>query len=260
MLCVRLTAAGARGCRRPQERPECLLARGIGCSGPSGVLPRAPRGPPVSCTVPPRRPSPHVGVSPGRAWPAGGAGSPCWPLCLDPPGRLPRASLRRCAAHAGPLRVPVSLCAGQTRWWARTAPCCPSVPRAASIFSFRALPVWPTHTPRASESRAPPRALQARPSGDRRALRRTGAPRRVVSPGGGRSATGHGAGARGRAGREAGCALRGGQRRAPGRGGAALPGRATAGLAARGGRSSRTGPPCSGPGASRVKLTCLTTV
>ena len=114
--------------------------------------------------------------------------------------------------------------------------------------------------PRASESRAPPRALQARPSGDRRALRRTGAPRRVVSPGGGRSATGHGAGARGRAGREAGCALRGGQRRAPGRGGAALPGRATAGLAARGGRSSRTGPPCSGPGASRVKLTCLTTV
>lgn len=106
----------------------------------------------------------------------------------------------------------------------------------------------------------PARALQARPSGDRRALRRTGAPRRVVSPGGGRSATGHGAGARGRAGREAGCALRGGQRRAPGRGGAALPGRATAGLAARGGRSSRTGPPCSGPGASRVKLTCLTTV
>ena len=76
----------------------------------------------------------------------------------------------------------------------------------------------------------------------------------------GRRTTRHGAGTRGRTGREAGCALRGGQRRAPGRGGAALPGRATAGLAARGGRSSRTGPPCSDPEASRVKLTCLTTV
>ena len=77
---------------------------------------------------------------------------------------------------------------------------------------------------------------------------------------GGRRATVSSPGAGGRAGLEAGCALRGGQRRAPGRGGAALPGRATAGPAARGGRSSRTCPPCSRPRASRVKLTCLTTV
>ena len=275
---------GPRRGPRPALRTEAAPGAGCapGCSGGTGVqeaagetgvftgpgdrLLWAVRGsfralPAVPCTVPPRRPSPHVGVSPGRAWPAGGAGSPCWPLCLDPPGRLPRASLRRCAAHAGPLRVPVSLCAGQARWWACTAPLLPlGPPRCINLLFPRPACLAYARPPRASESRAPPRALQARPSGDRRALRRTGAPRRVVSPGGGRSATGHGAGARGRAGREAGCALRGGQRRAPGRGGAALPGRATAGLAARGGRSSRTGPPCSGPGASRVKLTCLTTV
>ena len=176
---------GPRRGPRPALRTEAAPDAGCapGCSGGTGVQEAAgetgvftgpgdrllwavrgsfralPALPAVPCTVPPRRPSPHVGVSPGRAWPAGGAGSPCWPLCLDPPGRLPRASLRRCAAHAGPLRVPVSLCAGQARWWACTAPCCPSVPRAASIFSFRALPVWPMHAPPEQVNRAPRPAL-----------------------------------------------------------------------------------------------------
>lgn len=158
---------------------------------------------------------------------------------------------RGCRAGCRPLCLPLPLCG---------APAVPSA-RAATLAFFRGRAHAHICAPHAApRARPAPGALRARPSGDRGALRRTGAPRRVVSPGGGRGATGHGAGARGRAGREAGCALRGGQRRAPGRGGAALPGRATAGLAARGGRSSRTGPPCSGPGASRVKLTCLTTV
>lgn len=113
---------GAGGRRRDRS---VYWPGGSAALGRPGVLPRAPRGPPVSCTVPPRRPSPHVGVSPGRAWPAGGSWTLCCPLCLDPPGRLPRASLRSCAPRTGPLRVPVSLCAGQARWWARTAPCCP---------------------------------------------------------------------------------------------------------------------------------------
>lgn len=259
VLCARLAAAGARGCRRPQERPGCLLARGIGCSGPSGGLSaRSPRSP-APC-LPGARPRTWVCLPVVR----GLLGALGLPAVLS--AWIPRAaSPGPPCGSAPPTRAP---CACR----------CPSVqgrpgggralPPAASRSTLHSLnllfprPACPSgpHPPRASGPRAPPRALQARPSGDRRALRRTGAPRRVVSPGGGRSATGHGAGARGRAGREAGCALRGGQRRAPGRGGAALPGRATAGLAARGGRSSRTGPPCSGPGASRVKLTCLTTV
>ena len=255
---ARLAAAGARGCRRPQERPECLLARGIGCSGPSGVLPRAPRGPLHRASPAPVPARGRVSRSCVACWGrwvsllSSLSGSPGPP----PPG-LPAAL---CSTRGPPARAGVPLC--------RAGPVvgvhCPLLPlgplHSLNLLFPRPACLAYARPPRASESRAPPRALQARPSGDRRALRRTGAPRRVVSPGGGRSATGHGAGARGRAGREAGCALRGGQRRAPGRGGAALPGRATAGLAARGGRSSRTGPPCSGPGASRVKLTCLTTV
>lgn len=38
-------------------------------------------------------------------------------------------------------------------------PCYPSVPRAASIFSFRALPVWPMHAPPEQVNRAPRPAL-----------------------------------------------------------------------------------------------------
>lgn len=258
MLCARLAAAGARGCRRPQERPECLLARGIGCSGPSGVLPRSPRGPLHRASPAPVPARGRVSRSCVACWGrwvsllASLSGSPG----PSPPG-LPAAL---CSTRGPPARAGVPLCRADP---VVSVHCPPAAPRSPALpqssLSAPACLAY-AHPPKASESRAPPRALQARPSGDRRALRRTGAPRRVVSPGGGRSATGHGAGARGRAGREAGCALRGGQRRAPGRGGAALPGRATAGLAARGGRSSRTGPPCSGPGASRVKLTCLTTV
>lgn len=156
-------AVRAPGCSGGTGVQEAAGETGV-FTGPGDRLLWAVRGsfralPAVSCTVPPRRPSPHVGVSPGRAWPAGGAGSPCWPLCLDPPGRLPRASLRRCAAHAGPLRVPVSLCAGQARWWARTALRLPLGPLHSLNLLFPRLPVWPMHTPPEQVNRAPRPAL-----------------------------------------------------------------------------------------------------
>lgn len=241
--CLRVGRQGAPS--QAGGRARCRAARGAGGrlfrAGPSC----APRVPPACCVCIPLC---RARSSTGRL---GGScethvRGPCAPCCPAAPRTLCRAVVPGCA----PLPPPASL---------RRPLRCPLLPLAALAF-FRGRAHTHTHTPRAPRARPAPGALRARPSGDRGALRRTGAPRRVVSPGGGRGATGHGAGARGRAGREAGCALRGGQRRAPGRGGAALPGRATAGLAARGGRSSRTGPPCSGPGASRVKLTCLTTV
>lgn len=206
---------GPRRARPALDRPGAApgAVRAPGCSGGTGVqeapgetgvftgpgdrLLWAVRGsfralPPVSCTVPPRRPSPHVGVSPGRAWPVGGAGSPCCPLCLDPPGRLPRASLRFCAPHAGPLRVPVSLCAGQARRWARTAPCClsehPALPQ--SSLSAPCLSVWPAPPQSKWAARPAPRSAGA-------SLRRSqgSAPYRSAAPGGlpGRGPLGDGA-------------------------------------------------------------------
>lgn len=227
------------------------LRGGARCWGPS-----VPRSAVLRVLCAPRVLRVHPAVP--RALLDGAAGDPEETHVRVPPAPCcPRCAALSCRAVAAVLGAS-PLCS-LLRPLSVMASAVPSALQQPSPFSAGAH----THThstPRGPRARPAPGALRARPSGDRGALRRTGAPRRVVSPGGGRGATGHGAGARGRAGREAGCALRGGQRRAPGRGGAALPGRATAGLAARGGRSSRTGPPCSGPGASRVKLTCLTTV
>lgn len=157
VLCVRLAAAGAQERRRPQERPECLLARGIGCSGPSGgpsaLSPRSPgllhRASPAP--VPARGRVSRSCVACWRRW----ASLP--PSLSGSPGPPPPGPLRSCAA---PLRTRASLCARQTRWWACTAPWPPlGAPCTPSIFSFRALPVCLPRTPPEQVGRAPRPAL-----------------------------------------------------------------------------------------------------
>lgn len=160
VLCVRLAAAGPRGRRRPQERPECLLARGIGCSGPSGgPSARSPRSPGLLHRASPA-PVPARGCV-SRSCVA------CWGL-LDPllsslpgsPGPPPPglpAVLR--PPHGPPARAGVPLCRAGPVVGAH----CPLLPlegvQGASIFSFRALPVRPVHTPPEQVNRAPRPAL-----------------------------------------------------------------------------------------------------
>lgn len=175
-----------RGPRRAPDRPwtDPVAAPGAvrapGCSGGTGaqeapgetrVLEGSALAAPVSSAGPrPRAPPRPLCASP-----------PCAPcLCTLPQGKTvalhrprgllaalppslrwspPAASLRSCAPRTGPLRVPVSLCAGQARWWARTAPCCPSEHPALHQSSLSAPCLSAPHTPPEQVNRAPRPAL-----------------------------------------------------------------------------------------------------
>lgn len=74
---------------------------------------------------------------------AASPGPPCGPA---PPARAP------CTCRCPSVQ-------GRPGGGRALPPCYPSVPRAASIFSFRALPVWPMHAPPEQVNRAPRPAL-----------------------------------------------------------------------------------------------------
>lgn len=206
---------GPRRARPALDRPGAApgAVRAPGCSGgtgaqeapgETGVLEGSALAAPVSSAGPRPRAPPRPLCAP----------PPCAPcLCTLPQGKTvalhrprglraalppslrwspPAAPRRRCAAHAGPLRVPVSLCAGQARWWARTAPCCPlrecRVPQ--SSLSAPCLSVWPAPPQSKWAARPAPRSAGA-------SLRRSqgSAPYRSAAPGGlpGRGPLGDGA-------------------------------------------------------------------